>query len=345
MKRLVLITVLAVALGFGVGVAPAHGAVAIAVTDSYRDGLSNGGHIIAGNWSVSQSFAVSARGALHSARFSLAQDEGIFTGNIYAELYAAAGTYGVNSIPIGNKLAMSAPVAVSAIPSTWPNYTLVNFQFDGTVWLEAGQQYVIVLRRGAGTGQVSYETDISELTPPHHSGNQAYTRDGPGWQTDRTDDVYFYVYVVMKSPTTVYRFYNVTNGSHFYTPSIVERDNVTASWPTIYTYEGAAYSVNELAADVALYRFYNVRNGSHFYTASEGEYNSVLANWPSVFTYEGRTYKVDLAPSPGAGAVYRFYNMRNGSHFYTASEAERDYVKLTWPNVYAYEGPAFYLPQ
>ena len=42
---------------------------------------------------------------------------------------------------------------------------------------------------------------------------------------------------------TVYRFYNVRSGSHFYTTSVAERDNVIATWPTIFTYEGPAFYV------------------------------------------------------------------------------------------------------
>lgn len=43
--------------------------------------------------------------------------------------------------------------------------------------------------------------------------------------------------------TTIYRFYNKSNGSHFYTSSAEERDAVQARWPSVYTYEGIAYYV------------------------------------------------------------------------------------------------------
>jgi uncharacterized protein (DUF1800 family) len=43
--------------------------------------------------------------------------------------------------------------------------------------------------------------------------------------------------------------------------------------------------------------------------------------------------------------VFRFYNTQTGTHFYTASPAERDRVVATWPQ-FAYEGPVFEaLPQ
>jgi len=43
--------------------------------------------------------------------------------------------------------------------------------------------------------------------------------------------------------------------------------------------------------------------------------------------------------------VYRFFNVRNGSHFYTADEAERNHVAATLGSVYRFEGPVFWLGQ
>lgn len=141
----------------------------------------------------------------------------------------------------------------------------------------------------------------------------------------------------------VYRFYNVVTGAHFYTSSAEERDTVLARWPEVFQYEGVAYSVNPDTNTQPLYRFYNFQNGCHFYTASSAERDSVISKWPSVFAYEGETYGVSSAPSPGCTAVFRFYNTRNGGHFYTASEEERDIVIARWPSVYTYEGVAFWL--
>jgi hypothetical protein len=149
-------------------------------------------------------------------------------------------------------------------------------------------------------------------------------------------------------PTTqlpIYRFYNPGSGTHFYTPSAEERDMVMRRWPTIWRYEGIAYYVNPAKNSQPLYRFYNYRSVSHFYTASTAERDTVIARWSNVFRYEGPTYNVSTAPAPGKLPVYRFYNLRNGSHFYTASSAERDTVIRTWPHIYKYEGPVFWLGQ
>lgn len=143
----------------------------------------------------------------------------------------------------------------------------------------------------------------------------------------------------------VYRFYNAKNGTHFYTDSRAEVRHVKATWPDVFQYEGLAYVTDSVADTQPLYRFYNKVSQSHFYTASAGERDHVIATWPHIYTYEGPTYKVSASSGPWKAPIYRFYHLGNGSHFYTASLAERDHVIATWPNVYRYEGPAFWITQ
>ncbi len=143
----------------------------------------------------------------------------------------------------------------------------------------------------------------------------------------------------------VYRFYNAGAGTHFFTNSAEERDHVIATWPTVFTYEGPAYNTNPHNNAQPLYRFFNRTNSSHFYTASAAEADHVIATWPTVYSYDGPTYAVTSIAEPGKLPVYRFYNLTNGSHFYTASAAEADHVIATWPTIYRFEGPAFWLGQ
>lgn len=150
---------------------------------------------------------------------------------------------------------------------------------------------------------------------------------------------------VVRLAVPVYRFYNVTNGTHFFTDSAAERDMVIATWPAVYSYEGVAFTTNPLNNTQPLFRFYNRLSGSHFYTASPEEAATVLARWSAVFTLDGQTYAVNPAPVADSIPVYRFYHLNNGSHFYTASATERDLVIAKWPGVYSYEGPAFWLGQ
>lgn len=142
----------------------------------------------------------------------------------------------------------------------------------------------------------------------------------------------------------VYRFYNVKNGSHFYTASEAERQTVIRQWSATYTFEGPAYWVNTANPVNAqpLYRFYNKKNGSHFYTASAEERDGVIAKFASTYTFEGPVYSVSMT-AEGGTPMYRFYNKKNGSHFYTISAEERDGVIARHSSTYAYEGVAYYI--
>lgn len=141
----------------------------------------------------------------------------------------------------------------------------------------------------------------------------------------------------------VYRFYNLTNGTHFFTPSEEERDMVVATWPRVFQYEGVAYSTEETSGTEPLYRFYNTKSASHFYTASAGEADTIRATWPDIFVFEGRTYSVSPTQVAGWDPVYRFYNVKAGSHFYSASAEERDVVAAKWSGTYQYDGIAYYV--
>lgn len=142
----------------------------------------------------------------------------------------------------------------------------------------------------------------------------------------------------------IYRFYNLKNGSHFYTMSEAERYSVISKWSATYRFEGAAYSINTTSPAMTqpLIRFYNKTNGTHFYTASTDEANFVRANYSRTYTYEGPAYNVSTS-AEGCVPVYRFYNVRSKSHFYTISDQERDTVIARWPSVYSYEGVAYYV--
>jgi len=143
----------------------------------------------------------------------------------------------------------------------------------------------------------------------------------------------------------VYRFFQRRIGSHFYTASATERDSVKSNLADVYTFEGTAYTLNVLdpANSTPLYRFFNKKNGSHFYTASLAERDSVYQNLSATYSYDGPGYLVSDAPKPGTVPVFRFFNRRNGSHFYTTSPAEKTAVIRTLAATYTYEGPAFWI--
>lgn len=91
----------------------------------------------------------------------------------------------------------------------------------------------------------------------------------------------------------------------------------------------------------SVYRFYNKRTGTHFYTASADERAAVNAKWPTIFNDEGVAYTINTANPANNQPLYRFYNVRTGSHFYTASADERAAVNAKWPTIFHDEGVAY----
>jgi uncharacterized protein (DUF1800 family) len=149
--------------------------------------------------------------------------------------------------------------------------------------------------------------------------------------------------LAQSAPDAVYRFYNRETGTHFYTASVSERDEVVRAFVQ-FAYEGAAFAaLSQPRADsVPVFRFYNKQTGTHFYTTSASERDGIIAYYPQ-FVYEGPAFHaLPVAGADGRTAVYRFFNKATGSHFYTASASERDKVIATYA-AFVYEGIAFYV--
>jgi uncharacterized protein YkwD len=147
------------------------------------------------------------------------------------------------------------------------------------------------------------------------------------------------------TPMPVWRFYNVRTGTHFYTADPAERSRVLGTMQGTYSLDGVAYTVNtsDAANSTPLWRFYNLRNGTHFYTADPSEKARIIATMDSTYRLDGAAYNVSSGWVPGALTVYRFYDMRTGTHFYTADPAEKGRVQSTMGGVYSLDGPGFYL--
>ncbi len=96
------------------------------------------------------------------------------------------------------------------------------------------------------------------------------------------------------------------------------------------------------AAD-SVWRFWSPVLSRHFYTISEDERDYVLANYGNVWTYEGIVCNAfETADDAGLAPVYRFWSARSSAHFYTLDEAERAFIVREYPDVWTYEGVAFY---
>lgn len=143
----------------------------------------------------------------------------------------------------------------------------------------------------------------------------------------------------------VFRFYRRALGTHFFTNSHEERDSIVTGLAGTYSYEGIAYWTNPSANQQPLYRFFRPSTGTHFYTASDAEMQNVRATLSRTYTFEGPAYNVTSAPAPGATVVWRFFNRRNGTHFYTADENEKNAVLANLGGTYSLDGQAFWLAQ
>jgi len=143
----------------------------------------------------------------------------------------------------------------------------------------------------------------------------------------------------------VYRFYNVRTGTHFYTADPAEMARVRDTMASTYHLEGVAYAVNSANTGNSspLYRFFNVVTGTHFYTADTAERDRIVATMGGTYHLDGPAYNVCPTNVVGSTTVWRFYNMRTGTHFYTADPAEKASVQTNLGGIYHLDGPAFYL--
>lgn len=81
----------------------------------------------------------------------------------------------------------------------------------------------------------------------------------------------------------VYRFFDNSYGTHFFTASTSERDAVIASRPDlIYEGNGFIEHIAQQSGDTAVYRFFDTKYGTHFYTADASERASIVATRPDL---------------------------------------------------------------
>lgn len=144
---------------------------------------------------------------------------------------------------------------------------------------------------------------------------------------------------------SIYRFFDTTDGTHFFTASATEAASISAT-RTDLTYEGVGLTGYDTASaspsSEAVYRFFDVADGTHFYTASTSERDSLLAT-RSDMTFEGTAFYEDATPQSGDTAVYRFFDTTHGTHLFTQSASEQASILATRPDLVS-EGIAFYAP-
>ncbi len=145
------------------------------------------------------------------------------------------------------------------------------------------------------------------------------------------------------APASVHRFLNTLTGAHFYTMSAEEKASIERNLPQ-FSYEGQAFFALT-SSDVPLspvYRFYSIYTGTHFYTIDPEERDFVRTYYWEYFNYEGISWYATTFAGSGWTPMHRFFNNAAGTHFYTASEAERLNVIATAPHM-EYEGIGYYV--
>jgi hypothetical protein len=147
-----------------------------------------------------------------------------------------------------------------------------------------------------------------------------------------------------ESSSPIYRFWSPAYNGHFFTISASERDHINATWPDVWEYEGPAMKAHAATASGTspVYRFWSASFRRHFFTISESEKNHIQATWPDIWQYEGVAWHAFTATGTGRLPVHRFWSSAFKGHFYTISESEKNHIQATWPDVWSYEGIAYY---
>lgn len=182
-------------------------------------------------------------------------------------------------------------------------------------------------------------------------GTQYRAQEGKTWQ-QIVEQYYAPVTIsllnVVDVPNGIYRFWSDTFKSHFYTSSTTERDNVIRTYSqSTWKYEGVAYKMvsDGTSGAIPVYRFWSDIYRSHFYTTSAEERDYVQNELSRVWRYEGAVFNVyPTSNTTNTIPVYRFWSDRLSSHFYTASEEEKNYVISTLGSTWTFEGEAWRVP-
>jgi hypothetical protein len=148
-------------------------------------------------------------------------------------------------------------------------------------------------------------------------------------------------------PAPVWRFWSPVLGRHFYTLNEAEKEKVLTQYADVWVYEGVAYRAFASGDDpnlMPVHRFWSEPLGSHFYTISEREKDKVINDYPDVWTYEGIVFYAYPAGRQPAGTlpIHRFWSGVLNAHFYTASDTEQFKTASMYPDVWQYEGIAWY---
>ncbi|UCD52752.1 MAG: hypothetical protein JSW27_08960 [Phycisphaerales bacterium] len=201
--------------------------------------------------------------------------------------------------------------------------------------------------RGATYDDYRLDADspcIDAGDPNHHPGSKATDLDGRARLIGKAVDMGAYEH---QGLDPVYRFWAPSKSRPFYTIEEWERDILIDVYPDVWHFEGIAFYAHKQdtgGPEVPVYRFWSARLFSHIWTTSEKERDSLLHD-SSTWAYEGVVFYAFEAGNPPLGTVpvYRLRSTRQGLHFFTADEEEKNVLLTDYPGMWTDEGIAFYV--
>ena len=232
---------------------------------------------------------VATVGSLGAAGLGSAQVN--FTGiNTALRVYALTGATAVAGMQYGDTIDLVGNSSVRLIDDTVTTTT-------GTLTLAAapaGSQYQLI-SDGAGGTVIGLSADtigVFRFFDSNYGTHffSASTSEKDTITATRPDLVYEGIGLESLDPTSndpnaspVYRFFDTTYGTHFFTASASERDAVIATRPDL-AFEGTGFieHVAQQTGDAAVYRFFDTRFGTHFYTADANERATIVATRPDL---------------------------------------------------------------
>jgi Ca2+-binding RTX toxin-like protein len=148
----------------------------------------------------------------------------------------------------------------------------------------------------------------------------------------------------------VFRFFNTDTGAHFFTSSENEKNSIISNLKQFkFEVEFESNAVADAPGTTPVYRLYNESTGKHLFTSDKAERESLLSLTNNIgaissnsWNDEGIAYHAYTSSSAEQSTpLYRFFNTKTDSHFYTNSEVEKNNVLLN-PD-FNFEGIAYYV--
>ena len=169
-----------------------------------------------------------------------------------------------------------------------------------------------------------------------------WTATGPGGKTVFTEAV---LTTEIPGLVPVYRLRRA-DGVYYWTTKLDDA-NFWNSQPEPHRYalEGIAFKAFKTADSVPDLKPVHLlvqKNGDHFYSLETSEFTFWRNKPDTPFNYSGIYWYASTTPDMGALPLSRFYIPENNSHFYTASEFEKNTLLKHKPN-WRYEGVSHYV--